>query len=380
LRIAINAALLGKRHTGVGTYIIGLIRGLTSLGHEVVVYGNSPLIPTGPDIVLRKTPNSIAFGAGPFAGPLRLLWDLFVLPLKLLGSNTDAIVSQNAEGMLWCSVPQMLVVHDLIPLYYPEETPRLRNYYKKILPLVFANTAAVVAVSQYTRNDLLQQYNLSPANVHVAYDGVTQSSEDEEIECRPASFPIQPYFLFVGTFAPRKNLETVVRALARIRNEVPESLVIVAYTDKWAQGCLQLIRELGLADRIIHLAGLTSQELAYVYGRATALFLLSEYEGFGLPALEAMLAGTPAVVSYSTALAEVVGDAALKISAHDIDAATAAMLRLSTDQAYRQEFRRPGVQRAETFTWTRTGDRISAILSQVVQSRNRKFRATESPR
>lgn len=380
MRIAINAALLGKRHTGVGSYIIGLIQSLSNLGHEVVVYGSSPLLPSGPGITLQRTPAFLAFGAGTLAGWLRSLWNIFVLPLKLLGSDTDAVVSQNAEGAVWCSVPQVLVIHDLIPMYYPEETPRLRGYYKRILPLVFKNTAAVVAVSQYTRNNLLRCFKLNPAGVYVASNSAKLRSGDEGTECRPARLPSAPYFLFVGTYAPRKNLETVVRALARIRNEVPESLVVVAYTDKWTSGCLHLVEELELSGRVIQLSGLTNQELDYVYRHATALFLLSEYEGFGLPALEAMLVGTPAVVSDSTALAEVVGDASPKLGAHDVDTASKVMLRLSTDQAYRQELQRLGTQRAHMFARVRPGDIVSEVLYQIVQSRDGELQPRELPR
>ncbi len=272
----------------------------------------------------------------------------------------------------------MLVVHDLIPLFYPEEAPRRRGYYKKLLPHVLKYTAAVIAVSNHTRNDLLQHYTLNPSSVHVAYDGVLQSSEDQSAECTPARFPSEPYFLFVGTFSPRKNLETVIRALAKVRDQVRESLLIVAYPDKWTRGSLRLAKELGLGNRIVHMSGLTNPEISFVYGHATALFLLSEYEGFGYPPMEAMLAGTPAVVSDSTALAEVAGDAALKISAHDVDAAAAAMLRLSTDHTYREEMRQPGIQRARTFTWARTGLTVIEILSQIVQSRESKSRSTSS--
>jgi glycosyltransferase involved in cell wall biosynthesis len=91
-----------------------------------------------------------------------------------------------------------------------------------------------------------------------------------------------------------------------------------------------------------------------------------------------MLAGSPAVVSDSTALAEIAGDAALKISAHDVGAAAEAMLRLSTNHSYREELRQLGILRACTFTWTRTGRTVSEILSQIVQSRESKSRSASS--
>jgi len=379
LRIAINAAVLGKRYTGVGTYIAGLIQSLTRLGHEVVVYGSSPLIPSGPGITRTVTPSWIAFDAGRSSGFWRLLWNLFILPLRLSNRKLDAVVSQNAEGLLWSSIPQLLVVHDLIPLHYPEEAPRLRRYYKRVLPLVLKRSAAVVTVSNYTRSDLLQHYKLNPTNIHVAYDGVEQRPLARRAETMPARFPVEPYFLFVGTFSPRKNLETVLRALEKVRDRVRESLLIVAYPDQWASGSLRLAEELGVSGRITHQAGLRDEEMSYAYEHATALFLLSDYEGFGLPALEAMLAGTPTVVSDSTALAEVVGDAAIKISAHDVSAAAEAMLRLSTDDAYREQMRRVGVKRAQKFTWMRTGTTISEILSRVVPSRDARPQSTRAP-
>jgi glycosyltransferase involved in cell wall biosynthesis len=367
---------MGKRYTGVGTCIIALVHALTSLGHEVVVYGSSPLLPSGPNITRVATPSWIAFDSGRISGFFRMAWNLFILPLRLSASKLDGIVSQNAEGLLWGSTPQLVVVHDLIPLLYPEEAPRLQRYYQLLLPLVFKHSAAVVTVSQHTRGDLLQHYNLDPASVFVAYDGVEQRSLS--LQAKPM-FADRSYFLFVGTFSPRKNLETVLRAFAKVRDKVRESLLIVAYPDPWSSQCLRLAEDLGVGERITRLSNLTGEEMSYAYQHATALFLLSEYEGFGLPALEAMIAGTPAVVSDSTALAEVVEDAAVRVGAHDIDAAAAAMLRLSTDDGYREEMRRLGIQRAQTFTWMRTGTTISEILSRVVQSRDSSPQATRTP-
>jgi glycosyltransferase involved in cell wall biosynthesis len=369
LRIAINAALLGKRHTGVGTYIAGLVRSLTALGHEVVVFGRSPLIPSGPRITQVSTPAWMAFDANGASGWLRMLWNAFVLPLRLLRRKVDAAVSQNAEGMVWSPVPQLLVVHDLIPLHYPEEAPRLNRYYRRILPWVLKRAAAVVTVSEYTRSELLQRYGLNPASVQVAYDGVEQRSSPALSHGERVRFAAEPYFLFVGTFSPRKNLETVLRALASIRDQVPEKLLIVAYPDRWTREALRLAEELKLSDRITQLSGLTDGEMRHVYEHATALFLLSEYEGFGLPAVEAMLAGTPAVVSDSTALAEVAGEAAIRVGAKDVTAVSAAMLRLANDGAYRERMRHVGMQRARTFTWARTGTTISDVLCQAVQDR-----------
>jgi glycosyltransferase involved in cell wall biosynthesis len=378
VRIAINAALLGNRHTGVGKHVVGLIQSLTCQGHEVVVYGSSPFIPRGAGVTQEETPQWIAFDAGRFAGWLRMLWNVFVLPIRIKGSNIDVIVSQNAEGALWGSVPQVMVVHDLIPLFYPEEAPRLGSYYRRFLPLVLKHSAAVVTVSQHTRRDLLLHYKLDRASVHVAYNGLAEGPANSDVEAT-ASLPTGPYFLFVGTFSPRKNLQTVIRAFAKVQDRVRESLLIVAYPDKWASACFGLADELGVRNRIIHRHGLTVGEMSRAYAGATALYLLSEYEGFGFPPLEAMVAGTPAVVSDSTALAEVVGDAAIKIGAHDIVAASETMMRLSADSAYGEKFSQLGMQRATSFTWSSAGSTIGEILSGIVRSRDDKSQLTRAP-
>ena len=333
----------------------------------------------GRKIELVRTSPRLTFDAGLRRCLLRFL-NQTVLPIRLSLDNLDVIISQNGDGCLWPPVPQLLVIHDLIPLYYPNETPRLHRYYKSILPEVIKRAAAIAAVSQHTRKDVVQQYKTRSNKVHVCYNGLSRGPADSLTEKRPPNLPLERYFLFVGTYAPRKNLETVTRALAAVRDQIQESLVIVAYPDKWMPDYLQAVEALGLSDRVVRLAGLSNEELAYMYRHATALFLLSEYEGFGFPALEAMLAGTATVVSDSTAVSEVVGDAALKIKAHDIDAAAKAMIDLSTDQEYRERLRRLGMQRARTFTWARTGDQMNDILSEIVQARGSKARTAELSR
>ncbi len=330
------------------------------------MYGSSPQLPKGAGIRLVKTSPSLTFDKGSPAALLRFIWNQTILPIKLCRDNVDVVILQNAEGLLWSPAPQLLVIHDLIPLLYPEEAPRLHSYYKRVLPFVIKRISAFVAVSQHSRDDLVRQYKLDLARIHVAYNGLKRDLDGSESGGhKPAAFQVEQYFLFVGTFAPRKNLETVTRALAQVREAIPESLVVVAYPDKWTAAYLRMVRELGLSDRVVHLSGLSDQELAYLYTHATALFLLSEYEGCGLPPLEAMLVGTAAVVSDSTALAEVVGDAALKIKARDVDATADAMRNLSTDQQYRHELQRRGIQKARSYTWNRTGAVLDQILSQI---------------
>jgi glycosyltransferase involved in cell wall biosynthesis len=266
------------------------------------------------------------------------------------------------DGIFWSPVPQVLIMHDTIPLVYPEEAPRLAKYYRLALPGFLRHLEALVTVSQASKNDIVQYFGAAPDKVHIAYEGVNPAFANPALDSKPQALHCKAFFLFVGTFSPRKGVNTLIEALARL--EVPECLVVVAYTDKWMQAVERRIAELGMSERVLFFKGLQTGELGYLYRHATALFLLSEYEGFGLPPLEAMLAGTPAVVSDSAALAEVVGDAAIKIKAHDVDATGEVMSRLSRDEHFREEWRQKGLERARSFTWDRTGEELRELLQQ----------------
>jgi glycosyltransferase involved in cell wall biosynthesis len=261
-------------------------------------------------------------------------------------------------------VPQILVIHDTIPLLYPEESPRLHKYYKLLLPRLVRHASFLVTVSDASKRDLIKHYGIAAEKICLAHESARGSFSDPANERKPDGLDREAFFLFVGGFSPRKNLATVIQGFAKARLKVRESLIIVAYPDRWMPQIIQNIEELGISDRVLFLNDLQFAELNYVYRRATALFLLSEYEGFGLPALEAMLVGTPAVVSDTPALAEVVSDAAIKIKAHDTHAVAELMCRLSLEPEFRAGWKEKGLERARTFTWHRTGECLRELLQQ----------------
>jgi glycosyltransferase involved in cell wall biosynthesis len=368
VRVAINASFLGEQYNGIGTYVCGLIECLATIGCEVVVYSGSRHLRNRPEMQVERTSPRLAAGSGSAASAVRLAWSNILLPFRLRFDRIDLLISPGVDGSLWCPVPRVIVVHDLIPLYYPQEAPRLHIYYKKVLPQLLRRASVIIAVSQHTRNDLVREFDLAPERVVVVYNGLRPDLTDATGDRKPPGLEDERYFLFVGTFARRKNLHTVIQALAKVRHEIPESLVVVAYPDQWKPEILRSISEHRLSDKVLILSGLHNGEINYLYRHATALFLLSEYEGFGYPPLEAMLTGTPAVVSDSTSLAEVVGGAALKIGAHDTEAAAAAMLRLSRDQQYRCTLQQLGVEQARRYSWADAGSMLNRILSQLSSS------------
>ena len=367
MRIGINATFACERHNGITTFVDGALRCLRALGHEVYVYSSSERYAGLDGVVLRRTPANLADVSA--AGSLRrFAWMQAVLPGKLRRDRVDLFLAPSVEALLHSPVPQIVTVHDLIPLFHPDEGPRQRHYYKHVLPRILRNSTRVWVVSGHTRQDVIEQYALRPEQVSVIYNSVRDELFDPAFgTVPPQDFSLRRYFLFVGSFSPRKNLESVIRAFARVHAEVPEKLVVVAYPDRWQKGCQSLARELGVLDKMVFYNGLTDSELAYLYRHATALVLLSKYEGFGFPPLEAMATGTPAITSDSTSLAEVVGDAGISVAYGDVAAAGEAMRMLSEDSGYRQALQKKARLRAGQFTWTSTMEQMRTILGSGVQ-------------
>ena len=371
MRIAFNGAFLDASHHGTGTYTRGLLRGLIALGEasdDIIFYTHSSdEIPAGCGVCRRITSKFLGAGGGSLANVSRFIWTQAVLPLRLRRDKVDVFLSPLAEGMLCSAARQVIIVYDLIPLLYPEESPRLHYYFKYILPSILRKAKRVVAISEHARRDIVRHFGVPPERVAVVYGGIEQFYFSTNGAQPPNLSLPENFFLFVGTFSPRKNLRTIIRAFAQIHKEIPHRLVVVARRDrKFAPEVLLLAQKLGILDKITILSNLSSQELLFVYRRASALLLLSEYEGFGYPPLEAMAVGTPAIVSEGTAVSEVVGDAALTVLLDDIPAVSDAMRKMALDKGLRSSYIQLGLHHSRQFNWGSSAARMRAVLKEAL--------------
>ena len=160
-------------------------------------------------IELKKTPRSIRADGSGTAAVKRFAWMQSELPRQLKRDSVDLFLAPTVEGLLRCPVPQVLTVqHDLIPLFYREECPRLYHYYKWVLPRMLRNAQRTLAVSEHTRRDVIEQYALDPARVTMALQRLARRTVlilSLAINLKVSD--LSAYFLFVGNFSPRKNLE-----------------------------------------------------------------------------------------------------------------------------------------------------------------------------
>ena len=342
LHLICNGRVLNAPITGVQRYALELLKQL-------------------PDVeVLAPKP-----GLRP---PFNLLWEQLVLPLKSMGRDVRLWSPCNSGPLAVRN--QIITIHDLSVVDFPEEFSRLYlEYYAFLYPRILPRVKAVLAVSEFTKRRLLDVYSLPPEKVHAVPLGVDhqrfrpQPAESVENLRSRLSLP-RRYILFLGTLSRRKNIGQLLKAWTRVQSEVDADVHLVI---AGGAAAAHVFREVGLPSfpgRTVAIGRVADDDVPLLLAGAEVLVFPSLYEGFGLPALEAMACGTPCIASNVTSLPEVVGDAALTVSPHDVDALADALRRVLTDREYAQSLREKGLRRAALFTWEIAARRTLEVLLQ----------------
>ena len=367
--IAVNAAIVGDRPTGLGLYALSLIHELDALGERLVVYTSLPEAVRAPGARVERVPTAVRPEHGARGHLARLVWTQTGLRLRVARWRPRLLLNLMPEGLLRPAVPQVTVIHDVLPLRSPEEYPRQQYYFRHYVPAVLRHSRAVIVSSESTCRDLVDFYHLPPETLHVVPLGHDVS---RFVPSPPPASNGEPYALFVGNVMPHKNLLRLVDAFAQAVGDRPGRLVIRGWGR--ARHVLALRRRIdaaGIAGRVDWRPYADDDELVDLYRGARALLLPSLYEGFGLTALEAMACGIPVIVSNRSALPEVVGDAALFVDPEDPSAIAAAIRRLFTDDTLAKAHSAKGLERARLFSWEKTARAVQSILHDVMASEHR---------
>ena len=356
MRIGIDTRLIYYQRAGIASYIVGLLQGIATVGsrHEFVI------LPSRKDRNAANLPSR--FHRHQLWTPPHHRFERLALAVELATVRMDVLHSPDfiPPMRVLSGRRHVITVHDLAFLKYPEVlTPESRRYYGHIGPAV-DQADAVIAVSENTKRDLMALLDTPEDKIHVI-------PEAADLEYRPINDQARvqrvldrlglrkPFFMFVGTIEPKKNLKTLFQAYAEFRNLVRATaplpdLVVVGRKGWLYADILKVVEQLGLKECVHFLGRIDQVDLACLYNGALCLAYPSLYEGFGLPALEAMQCGTPVVTSNVSSLPEVVGDAAICVDPRDADALTQALSRVWTSPDLRADLRRRGLARAAQFS------------------------------
>jgi glycosyltransferase involved in cell wall biosynthesis len=365
--IGINASIIGESPTGLGLYAINLIRALDAIRDDLRVYTSCPGAFGG--IRARVVP------ASPLARPerglrghfSRLIWVQTALRVRARSARMEALRNTVPEAILGSRVPQITVVHDLLPLFFPAEYPRQQYYFRSLVPRVLKSSRIVVADSGSTRLDIIQSYGIAPEKVRVIYPGYDPATYAVNGMPHGARSCEDGYVLYVGNLLPHKNLLNLLDALAILRRRRRSVRLIIRGEGQptYARAVHERVETLGLGDVVSFQGYAGQQALRDLYTRAACLVLPSLREGFGLPVLEAMACGTPVITSSSSSLPEVGGDAAIRVDPYDTIDLSDAMYRVLADADLREELRERGLKWVSGFSWHRTAEQMSRLLDDV---------------
>ncbi len=374
MRIAIDASTISTQG-GPRTYVLGLLDALLSIDqdNEYVVFYNDPChlgrFPMAREIVL------------PGRSPLARLWrEHVLLPRECRRERVDLLHCPKSAIPYHAPCPTVVTLHDLIPLRHPEtEKLAARLYWRLQIPIAARRSSFVITDSEHARQEIMADFQVAPERIKAIMLGfdprmLGQPDPAAAAAVRGKYGLPERYILYVGTIQPRKNIDTLIEAYARLRVERGEMprLVIVGRKGWLYDRLFARISELGLADEIIFTGFVPDEELPHIYAGAALFAYLSFFEGFGLPPLEAMACGVPVVTSNTTSLPEVVGDAGIAVPPTDVAAVAAAIARILDDRDYARILGGRGRERAALFSWEAAARQTLEIYRRVAENKQRE--------
>lgn len=365
IKPAVGIDVRMMHYTGIGTYVRGLLQGLTESTHSasVALYGKSSAGDT-----TFSTPII------DFAPPIYSLTEQMFYP---------AVIS---EVKLWhaphYNIPWFLgktrlvvTVHDLIHWIFRDRffNPLKAFYAQMLITRAVDKADHLITVSEHTKSDLIEQFGANPDKITVTYEGVSADFKPSDNTSLIREHLInlglhKPYFLYVGLMKPHKNVHWLIDVFSRLRSRglIHSDLVLVGNRDKGYPGNLDKILRNAPNSGIHHLRAISRDDLVNLYRGAIALVHPSIYEGFGLTLLEAMASGTPVIAHRVASIPEVVGQAGHLIDLQDSNALARALMRFESEPDLRSFYTAKGFEQVKMFSWRKMAEQTAVIYDKVL--------------
>jgi glycosyltransferase involved in cell wall biosynthesis len=375
MQVVINASLMDSSPTGLGVYSQNILHELVTLlriHDRTTVYTSHPgafseRIPN--NVVINGTAASLQPKFGKRAGFARFFWNQLVFPFKL--QQQDLVYCPTHHGYLCGPSKQVVTIHDLLAIKFPTQYRLQYYYFKYFLPLLLRNAAAVIADSENTRRDVHSYYRIPLEKIHVVYSAIAQDFKPagrDALQRVREIYGLSEFVFIIGASYPHKNISRAIKAFAQLRGKVPRAELVVAGGRKeYLKVLEQEARDLDI-EGVKFLGYVPQQDIPLLYSAAYALLYPSLYEGFGLPPLEAMACGCPVIVSNTSSLPEICGDAAYYVDPYSIESIAEGLFRVVSNEKIREALRQKGMEQAKRFSWKKAAEGVYGVLDSVHRS------------
>jgi glycosyltransferase involved in cell wall biosynthesis len=309
------------------------------------------------------------------------IWFHWRIPQLLKTHNIDVFVSPDGFLPLKSKVPSLAVIHDINFEHQTQGIPFFAaKYYKRYFPKYAAKASKIATVSRYSKNDIIKHYQITPSKISVVYNGINESfgpiTEKEKIAVRKKYTDGNPYFIFVGSLLPRKNLCNLLKAFDAYKktDQSDTQLVVVGSKLFKANKIFRTYDKMNSRQDVHFIGHLFAKDLHRVMASAKALTFVSFFEGFGIPIIEAFACEIPVITSDTSSMPEVAGDAALLINPHSVEEIQQALHKID-DESLQKKLIEKGNKQKIKFSWNKTAEKlwedIESLFPVIEKNKNR---------
>jgi len=365
MRIAVNTRLLLKgKLEGIGWFTYQTLERIVRdhPEHEFFFFFDRPYDP-----LFVFAPNVTPVVVHPQARHpiLFYIWFEWSLPFMLRKYKIDLFLSPDSYMSLRTKVPTCLVIHDLAFEHYPDHfVLSHRLYWRHYSPLFARKAKRIATVSKFSKNDISECYGISPDKIDVVYNGAHNEYKPLDITAREAAKKQYAdgceYFVFAGALHPRKNIVNLLKAFVIFKQRQHTNMkLVIAGRPAWKYDEVEQMRsDMPFKEDVKWVGYMNVDELSKVIGGAYALVYASLFEGFGIPILEALQCDVPVIVSNTSSMPEVAGDAALLVDPADPQDIANKMHQLYKDEALRTKLIANARQQIKKFDWERSAAKL----------------------
>jgi glycosyltransferase involved in cell wall biosynthesis len=371
--IAVNTRLLLKgKLEGIGRFSFETLSRITRKHSEyqfVFLFDR----PFDPDFLFSDNITPLILSPQARHPLLFMAWFEFSLPPVLNRLKPDLFLSPDGYLSLNAKGPCLPVIHDINFFHFPQHLSWVNaKYYNYFFPKFAKKASRIATVSEFSKKDIAQNYHLDSSLIDVVYNGVNEEftplSMDEIDRVRTKWSRGLPYFFYVGSLQPRKNIAGLIKAYNLFRKKCDLKILLLLAGQKylWNQEMQDAFDASDFKDDIVFTGRLEDEDLFVVTASALCSTYIPFFEGFGIPVIEAMKCGVPVITSDVSSLPEVAGNAAILIQPDNLQAVADAMVKIAVDKPLAGEMAAKGMKRAADFHWDLTADKLWLSMQRVM--------------
>jgi glycosyltransferase involved in cell wall biosynthesis len=381
MRIGIDIRPIGKKRTGDEVVFFNLVKNLAKIDSENEYELFTDIVDEN---VLKEINEKLEivdndnFKIITLETPNRYSWNFWSLGAYLRKHPVDIYHTQYITPWF---VPKKIkvvtIIHDISFNFFSQFIKWSDLFFlKTLIPISLRRADAIIAVSEFTKNEIISYYKTDPDKIHVAYNSIADEfsirpSDDEKGAARKKYGLPEKYILYIGTLQPRKNIPSLIEAFARIQSKIPDLGLVIGGNknahnfDKRIDGKIQ---ELGLGDKVVFPGYIDDEDKAAVFAAAHVFAFPSLYEGFGIPILEAMSQGVSVVASNIKPLREVGGEGALYVDTESLDEFSNMLYTACADDRTRSELSKGAERQIAMFSWKNTAYETLALYQKLLHN------------